>query len=97
MCSWSITKFLWIQVGFNMIDNFKLIFPYLSWPSSDIFYWISIFQRRKDGNDIGADNKLLKDIYIDSPAKYWAKEQEIKDLCKFFNARAYIYLRGELF
>lgn len=76
-----------------MVDNFKLIFSHLSWPSADIFYWINILQRRKDGNpELGADNKLLRDIYIDSPEKFWAKEQEIKEFCKFFNARAYIYL-----
>lgn len=76
-----------------MVDNFKLIFDHLSWPNEDVFYFVQILQRRKDGNpELGADNKLLRDIYIDSPEKFWAKEQEIKEFCNFFNARAYIYL-----
>ena len=75
-----------------MIDNFQLIFPHLNWVDDKTFFFCQILKRKKDNNDMGADNKLLKDIYFDSPEKFWDKEQEIKDFCKFFNARAYIYL-----
>lgn len=73
-------------------DNFEKIKRYLTFNSSDDFYFIQIIQRSKDNPQLGANNKVIKTYSINSIESFNAKEKEIKLLCETFNARAYIHL-----
>lgn len=75
-----------------MIDNFKLIKPLLTFPNDDIYYHLQILRRGKDHPELPAANRVIKPYFICSLESLDYVEQEIKDLCKFFGARAYINL-----
>ena len=75
-----------------MIDNFELIKPLLTFPNDDIYYHLQILRRGKDHHELPAANRVIKAYFICSLESLDYVEQEIKDLCKFFGARAYINL-----
>ena len=75
-----------------MIDNFKLIKSLLTFPNDDIYYHLQILRRGKDHPELPAANKVIKSYFVCSLESLDYLEQEIKDLCKFFGARAYINL-----
>ena len=75
-----------------MIDNFELIKSLLKFPNDDIYYHLQIIRRGKDHPDLAAANKTFKSYFICSLESLDYVEQEIKDLCKLFGARAYINL-----
>ena len=75
-----------------MIDNFELIKPLLTFPNDDIYYHLQILRRGKDHPELPAANRVIKAYFICSLESLDYVEQEIKDLCKFFGARAYINL-----
>ncbi len=75
-----------------MIDNFELIKPLLTFHNDDIYYHLQILRRGKDHPDLPAANRMIKAYFICSLESLDYVEQEIKDLCKFFGARAYINL-----
>ena len=75
-----------------MIDNFELIKSLLRFPSDDIYYHLQILRRGKDHPELPAANKVIKSYFVCSLESLDYLEQEIKDLCKFFGARAYINL-----
>lgn len=75
-----------------MIDNFKLINPLLTFPNEDIYYHLQIIRRGKDHSNLPAANRVIKSYFIIDINDLDFYEQEIKDLCKFFGARAYINL-----
>jgi len=75
-----------------MIDNFELIKPLLTFPNDDIYYHLQILRRGKDHPELAAANRVIKSYFICSLESLDYVEQEIKDLCKFFGARAYINL-----
>ena len=75
-----------------MIDNFELIKPLLTFPNDDIYYHLQILRRGKDHPELPAANRMIKAYFICSLESLDYVEQEIKDLCKFFGARAYINL-----
>ena len=75
-----------------MIDNFELIKPLLEFPNDDIYYHLQILRRGKDHPELPAANRMIKAYFICSLESLDYVEQEIKDLCKFFGARAYINL-----
>ena len=75
-----------------MIDNFELIKPLLTFPNDDIYYHLQILRRGKDHPELPAANRMIKAYFICSLESLDHVEQEIKDLCKFFEARAYINL-----
>ena len=75
-----------------MIDNFELIKPLLTFPNDDIYYHLQILRRGKDHPELPAANRVIKSYFICSSESLDYVEQEIKDLCKFFGARAYINL-----
>ena len=75
-----------------MIDNFELIKPLLTFPNDDIYYQLQILRRGKDHPELPAANRMIKAYFICSLEGLDYVEQEIKDLCKFFGARAYINL-----
>lgn len=75
-----------------MIDNFELIKPLLNFPNDDIYYHLQILRRGKDHPELPAANRVIKAYFICSLESLDYVEQEIRDLCKFFEARAYINL-----
>lgn len=56
------------------------------------FYFLQILQRRKENPDLHGNSKVIKTYYINSLEYFNSIEEEIKQLCLFFNARAYIGL-----
>jgi hypothetical protein len=75
-----------------VIDNFKLINSLLKFNNDDIYYHLQIIRRGKDHPELIAANRLIKTYFITDINDLDFYEQEIKDLCKFFGARAYINL-----
>ena len=75
-----------------MIDNFKLIKSFLEFPNDDIYYHLQILRRGKDHPDMSAANRVIKSYFICSLESLDYVEEEIKKLCEFFGARAYINL-----
>lgn len=75
-----------------MIDNFELIIPLLKFPNNDIYYHLQIIRRGKDHPNLPAANRMIKAYFITDVNDLNFYKQEIKDLCKFFEARAYINL-----
>lgn len=75
-----------------MIDNFKLIKSLLEFPNDDIYYHLQILRRGKDHPELPAANRVIKPYFICSLESLDYIEDEIKKLCEFFGARAYINL-----
>lgn len=75
-----------------MIDNFELIKPLLNFPNDDIYYHLQILRRGKDRPELPAANRVIKAYFICSLEGLDYVEDEVKKLCKFFEARAYINL-----
>ena len=74
------------------IDNFKQIKTLLKFPNDDIYYHLQILRRGKDHPELPAANRVIKAYFICSLEGLDYVEEEIKELCKFFKARAYINL-----
>ena len=81
-----------LDVHLTMIDNFELIKSLLFFESEDIYYHLQILRRGKDHPELPAANRMIKAYFINDINDLDFYEQEIKDLCKFFGARAYINL-----
>ena len=75
-----------------MIDNFELIKPLLKFPNDDIYYHLQILRRGKDHPELPAANRVIKSYFICNLEGLDYVEDEIKKLCEFFGARAYINL-----
>ena len=75
-----------------MTDNFELIKPLLKFYDDDVYYHLQILRRGKDHPNLPAANRLIKAYFICSLEGLDYVEEEIKELCKFFEARAYINL-----
>lgn len=75
-----------------MIDNFELIKPLLKFHNDDIYYHLQILRRGKDHPELPAANRVIKHYFICSLEGLDKLEDEIKKLCEFFGARAYINL-----
>jgi len=75
-----------------MVDNFELIKPLLTFPNDDTYYHLQILRRGKDYPELPAANRMIKSYFIIDINDLDFYEQEIKGLCKFFGARAYINL-----
>jgi hypothetical protein len=75
-----------------MIDNFELIKPLLTFPNDDTYYHLQILRRGKDHPDLPAANRMIKAYFICSLEGLDYVEDEVKKLCEFFGARAYINL-----
>ena len=75
-----------------MIDNFELIRPLLTFPNDDVYYYLQILRRGKDHPDMPAANRVIKSYFICSLESLDYVEDEVKKLCEFFGARAYINL-----
>ena len=75
-----------------MIDNFKQIKTLLEFSSDDIYYHLQIIRRGKDHPKLPAANRMIKAYFICNLEELDYVEDEIKKLCEFFKARAYINL-----
>lgn len=81
-----------------MIDVFEQIKPLLSFNSNDDFYFLQVFQRRKDMTNGAKKNTIIiKDYYIHSMEYFEKKYPEIKALCEFYGARAGLRLNKRSF
>jgi hypothetical protein len=75
-----------------MVDNFGQIKSLLTFPNDDIYYHLQILRRGKDHPELPAANRVIKAYFICSLESLDYVEEEIKKLCEFFGARAYINL-----
>jgi len=75
-----------------MVNNSKIIKYMLSFEDKDDFYFVQIFKRRKDNPDLGKDQIVLQNFYIDSWDDFNFKLPRIINICNSENARAYIRL-----
>lgn len=75
-----------------MIDNFELIKSLLEFPNDDIYYHLQILRRGKDHPELPAANRVIKAYFICNLEGLDYVEDEVKKLCEFFGARAYINL-----
>ena len=87
-----------------MVDNFALIRNFMKFEDPDQFYFLQIIQRKKDGPGpngpvFGTNNtsRSIKTYCITSKEMLDRIEIEVKHLCEYFNARAYIYLARRSF
>ena len=78
-----------------MVNNFELIKSFLEFPNDDIYYHLQILRRGKDHPDMSAANRVIKSYFICSLENLDYVEEEIKKLCEFFGARAYINLASK--
>lgn len=81
----------------RIVDNFELIYDTFPEPVEGEFYFVQILVRGKDGHrgekGINGDNKnrLIKYYAFKTKQEILDKSQEIIDICKACNARAYIH------
>ena len=80
-----------------MVDNFALIRNFMKFEDPDQFYFLQIIQRKKDGpgpngSVLGTNNtsRSIKTYCITSKEMLDRIEIEVKHLCEYFNARAYL-------
>lgn len=76
-------------------NNFYFLSYYFDLLSYNEFLFISIIQRKKDGNDIpskNSDYRTIKIFTISSYNELLAYKDKIVSLCKKLNARAYVNL-----
>ena len=75
------------------MNNFYKLKSYVDNLEVDDFLYIEIMIRNKDQKDnIGKNNRIIKSYKVDILTDLNRLEEDIKKLCKTFNARAYIYL-----
>lgn len=80
-----------------MIDNLEKVLPFLQFDSEDDFYYLQILQRKKENPELGSNSRVIKNYYIRSQQHLLDRYEEIKTLCKVFNARASIRLNRRSF
>lgn len=77
-----------------IVDNIDKLRKFLVFDDEklpDWFYLIQIIARRKDtGTKIKKNSKLIRTYYVKSLAYFDEHVEQIKELCRIFNARAYI-------
>ena len=77
-----------------VIDNSYIIKNLIAGCSEDEFYMLQIIHRVKDGHtkyepqDQKSNEQVIKTYYVSCPEYLDRKMEEIKDLCRMFNARA---------
>lgn len=77
------------------VDNFSLLKDlYEEHPKAecqDHFLFGQIMARKKDGAKyVKSNNRIIKDVVFRTPEDFYDKKDEIIELCKLFNARAYV-------
>lgn len=80
-----------------MINNTELIKPFLIFSSEDDFYFLQILKRKKEHLELGSNSYTVKTYFIKSLQDLEFAQGEIKCLCDYHNARAYINLNKRSF
>jgi len=86
-----------------MVNNFSLIREMLKWSSNDDFYYVTIYERKKDApeglkvNGTNNNSRLIKAYYVKSLEYLDFVTPEIIQLCEVFGARAGINLNKRSF
>ncbi len=75
-----------------MIDVLDQIKPLLQFESDEDFYYLQILMRKKENPQIGSNSRVIKNYYIANFEYLEKRYEEIKGLCKLFNARAMLRL-----
>lgn len=82
-----------------MIDNIELIKPLLNFENEGDFYMLYVFKRKKDQPEGEKDNhqsvRTIKTYCINSIEYLEKRYDEIKQMCEFFKARAYIHVQKQ--
>lgn len=82
-----------------MIDNKDLIKPLLSFENPGDFHMLYVFKRKKDQPEGEKENnqsvRTIKSYCVHSQEHLEERYQEIKDLCEYFKARAYIHIQTQ--
>jgi hypothetical protein len=82
-----------------MIDNLELIKPLLNFSEPGDFYYCLILKRKKDQPEGERDNhqsvRTIKTYCIESVEYLEKRYEEIKQLCEFFKARAYVQVQKQ--
>jgi hypothetical protein len=80
-----------------MVNNFEQIKGLMEFRSEDDFYYMVILKRKKENPEIGSNSYAVKHYFFTSIGHLQSLEEEIKQLCTEFNARACIYLNRRSF
>lgn len=75
-----------------MVDVLENIKGFLLFESDDDFYYLQIIQRKKENSGLGSNSRIIKNYYVGSISYLESKYDEIKGICKLFNARAMLRL-----
>lgn len=75
----------------KMINNFEIVKDFLEFKEGE-FYFLQILKRKKENPTQSGNSKVIKTYYINSLDYYNSIQEEVKGLCLFFNARAYLGL-----
>ena len=79
----------------KILDNTDQIKSLLDFSLDGTFYFLQVYRRKKDQQDTDSqksDNKLIKDYFIKSQEYFDKILPDVKEICHYFNARAYIRL-----
>lgn len=79
------------------VDNLIQLLPYIRFDTPDDFYFLQIIKRRKENPEMSVGTATVKTFYIISKEHLINKYEEVQNLCKFYNARAYIDLNRKSF
>jgi len=83
----------------NMINNIELIKPLLNYEEHGDFYMLYVFKRKKDQPEGEKDNhqsvRTIKTYCVESIEYLEKRFDEIKELCEYFKARAYIHVQKQ--
>ena len=74
-----------------MVDNFEKVELFLEFKEGE-FYFLQILKRKKENPELGSNSKVIKTYYIHNLEYFNSIEEEVKELCNIFNARAYLGL-----
>lgn len=82
-----------------MIDNIEHIKKLLKFSEKGDFYMLYVFKRKKDQPEGEKDNhqsvRTIKSYCIESLEHLDRRYEEVKMLCRVFNARAYIHVQKQ--
>lgn len=82
-----------------MIDNINIIKKLLNFSDPEDFYMLYVLKRKKDQPEGQRDNhqsvRTIKTYCVDSFEYLDKRYEEIKQMCEFFKARAYIHVQKQ--
>jgi len=73
-----------------MVDNTEQLKKLMDFSDDKKFYYLQLLARSKDGHNKAT--KVVKNYFIQNEEYFDSHEQQIKDLCMAFKARAYLRL-----